>query len=624
MANFDLDLYRDALVLTSAHYAKGSASHYFHDRKTSHHKLTHVHQTKSESSPDGLNYIIARSSFEKRADTNVIYLSVHGKISLKTWSESIWIDGGDDHYLEGRKGKIPNGYWSLAEKLPMVFLQEELRKGTLVVLTGHSIGGSVAAVAALILMGRATFQKDKIRCITFGSPLFVNDLIAAEMRTRNEEKAFHHFLCKDDLAPRLLHNPNLKNKKEAMHFLSHLFFDYNEEGINSFLNSICHLSPVGKFIILENNQTNVLKGLNSEEANTFLTNAVTELSDENTIQYLQIHQMTQYSKMMKKLFPSTMRCGGHHHCKFDTEFNRYYGENLEPLMMNPVINSNELRIGVQNEFEGRHVICLRIVGVHLGSLEPLTEKYLNIQNATITEVRKIKHTTQHMMYQITAEGVNTTEELPMLSLSFKSRLPVELPNLDPMRIQKSFFPTREARIRDGGIVETIIDLRHMMTDPNQETERDEIYKQIELLDKWLNQSLSLLTENQTSFLRGIIYAINQGKEIDNMTNRVLSSLNGGKKKILEAQKSIANETEIDDLFKNPREICNSNIKDFLTHGIQSQCNTNSSMNENQCTIISTLPSSVNRVNILISVAFGVVFKNLSENGYKSSNLVKKM
>ncbi|KAJ4953490.1 hypothetical protein NE237_030322 [Protea cynaroides] len=84
-----------------------------------------------------------------------------------------------------------------------------MNRSKAVIVTGHSIGGTTASLAALWLLSylQTISSPISVLCITFGSPLLGNEsLLKAILRERWGGK-FCHVVSKDDLVPRLLFAP---------------------------------------------------------------------------------------------------------------------------------------------------------------------------------------------------------------------------------------------------------------------------------------------------------------------------------------------------------------------------------------------------------------------------------
>lgn len=89
-----------------------------------------------------------------------------------------------------------------------------------IVITGHSIGGTTASLAALWLLSylQSTFSGRSVLCITFGSPLLGNESLSRAILRERWGGNFCHLVSKYDIMPRLLFAP-LADIKPQINFL---------------------------------------------------------------------------------------------------------------------------------------------------------------------------------------------------------------------------------------------------------------------------------------------------------------------------------------------------------------------------------------------------------------------
>ncbi|KAA8531152.1 hypothetical protein F0562_005934 [Nyssa sinensis] len=87
----------------------------------------------------------------------------------------------------------------------------QIRKNSkLVVITGHSIGGTLASLSALCLLSDLQFMMVSslsVLCITFGSPLLGNESLSRAILQERWGGSFCHVVAKYDIVPRLLLAP---------------------------------------------------------------------------------------------------------------------------------------------------------------------------------------------------------------------------------------------------------------------------------------------------------------------------------------------------------------------------------------------------------------------------------
>lgn len=74
------------------------------------------------------------------------------------------------------------------------------------IFTGHSLGGAIAKVLTYRLLTEAKdqFSSDKIKCITFGTPLVGDEGYDKKIRELKFEDVFHTYVNETDVVPRCL------------------------------------------------------------------------------------------------------------------------------------------------------------------------------------------------------------------------------------------------------------------------------------------------------------------------------------------------------------------------------------------------------------------------------------
>ncbi|KAJ4842825.1 hypothetical protein Tsubulata_040693 [Turnera subulata] len=85
-----------------------------------------------------------------------------------------------------------------------------MERSKFIVITGHSIGGTTASLAALWLLSylhQHSFSNLSILCITFGSPLLGNESLSRAILRERWSGNFCHVVSRDDIMPRLLFAP---------------------------------------------------------------------------------------------------------------------------------------------------------------------------------------------------------------------------------------------------------------------------------------------------------------------------------------------------------------------------------------------------------------------------------
>ncbi|KAF8411737.1 hypothetical protein HHK36_004295 [Tetracentron sinense] len=81
-----------------------------------------------------------------------------------------------------------------------------MEKSKVVIITGHSIGGTTASLAALWLLSylQSVSSSLSVLCITFGSPLLGNESLSKAILRERWGGNFVHVVSKHDIVPRLL------------------------------------------------------------------------------------------------------------------------------------------------------------------------------------------------------------------------------------------------------------------------------------------------------------------------------------------------------------------------------------------------------------------------------------
>lgn len=105
--------------------------------------------------------------------------------------------------------KVHQGFLEEAKKLmfnlPTGLLQRWVDKGFRVVLTGHSLGGALAALVTLqhLLEDPARFHGRSIRCFTFGCPMVGDTRLRRVVERCGWKQLFHHVVYRSDLVARV-------------------------------------------------------------------------------------------------------------------------------------------------------------------------------------------------------------------------------------------------------------------------------------------------------------------------------------------------------------------------------------------------------------------------------------
>ncbi|KEG09506.1 putative class 3 lipase [Trypanosoma grayi] len=119
----------------------------------------------------------------------------------------------DDHYIPVHGGvrllweyRVHEGFSREADESlsQMEQLIHDVRhNGYRLVCTGHSLGGAVAQLVTFRMLCSHTELKDKLTCITFGTPLVGNYQLAQRVERCGWRSKFHHVVYRSDVVPRL-------------------------------------------------------------------------------------------------------------------------------------------------------------------------------------------------------------------------------------------------------------------------------------------------------------------------------------------------------------------------------------------------------------------------------------
>ncbi|OAY62848.1 Protein EDS1L [Ananas comosus] len=107
-----------------------------------------------------------------------------------------------------------------------------------VIFTGHSTGGSIAALATIWLLENCMKSGGATQvhpfCVTFGSPLFGDCVLIHALEREGWSRCFVHFVMTVDIVPRILLTPLSSCREEIqaiLHFLSPKASDFSLESI---------------------------------------------------------------------------------------------------------------------------------------------------------------------------------------------------------------------------------------------------------------------------------------------------------------------------------------------------------------------------------------------------------
>eukprot|EP00884_Botryococcus_braunii_P014665 jgi/Botrbrau1/2319/Bobra.39_1s0008.1 len=129
--------------------------------------------------------------------------------------EPVWpelVESVDDDDFRINEENVPaahRGFLSRARAIPIEALyRHACQHGKELILTGHSLGGAVAVLCMLRLLGELPpNSQPSVRCLTFACPAIGNAALAELVKARGWEKFFTNLLVPEDVIPRLLGSP---------------------------------------------------------------------------------------------------------------------------------------------------------------------------------------------------------------------------------------------------------------------------------------------------------------------------------------------------------------------------------------------------------------------------------
>ena len=143
---------------------------------------------------------------------NRLYIAFRGTTNSDDWQDNMkafQIDGTSQYNLI--KGKFHAGFFERAVSFPFeMILSEEDFKDREIVICGHSLGGAVATIVAIIMMAKEASQNKagskgrSIKCVTFGSPLIGDETLKKFCDMEGFSENIFHIINDQDPVPRLL------------------------------------------------------------------------------------------------------------------------------------------------------------------------------------------------------------------------------------------------------------------------------------------------------------------------------------------------------------------------------------------------------------------------------------
>ncbi len=150
-----------------------------------------------------------------------VYVAFRGTHSTEDWKDNLKAyqveggamgGGGGNSNCKSVRGRIHAGFLERAAAFPVdKLLGDESLQDKQLVLCGHSLGGAVATVVAIVLMAEVEKRRAsglgrdrEVLCFTFGSPLVGDAGLRSFCDERGISRRLFHFVSEGDPVPRLL------------------------------------------------------------------------------------------------------------------------------------------------------------------------------------------------------------------------------------------------------------------------------------------------------------------------------------------------------------------------------------------------------------------------------------
>jgi enhanced disease susceptibility 1 protein len=165
---------------------------------------------------DGKVVFAFRGSFDPNLFTSTA--TKYGEYQIQPQDNIGFLDGlkdGNDQRASVHRGALNQfqDIWNRSGVQKEVV--EEYKKGSTVVLTGHSAGGAIAALATLWMLEkqRQPGSSKPVSCITFGFPLIGDEILARAARRKKWADRFCHVVLRRDVFSRILLAPCISVSK---------------------------------------------------------------------------------------------------------------------------------------------------------------------------------------------------------------------------------------------------------------------------------------------------------------------------------------------------------------------------------------------------------------------------
>jgi hypothetical protein len=148
------------------------------------------------------HFVVAQMRCDIRMTT---YLAVRGSVVLEDWQANVHVWPTLQNV-----GMVHAGWYARVLHLPVKFLIQCIRDGHRVVITGHSIGASVAQLLALSMLqtfagdAEAAECRSRIMCVSIAGPMVVSGQSAISGANEHYSANFVNFVHSKDIVPKIL------------------------------------------------------------------------------------------------------------------------------------------------------------------------------------------------------------------------------------------------------------------------------------------------------------------------------------------------------------------------------------------------------------------------------------